>query len=310
MANDYLYGGYGNDTLEGGSGIDLLSGGPGEDTLRGGDGPDRLNGGGGDDFLEGGYGDDHLRAEWKSGADGGDILVGGAGRDEFAFGPGHDSDTIRDFSLGNDVIDLRWIRIIRSFEELEIGADGDAAMVDLTAYNSGTIRLDGVAPAGLKAADFVLPDWQFGDEGDNTLVDVQSEDNNFDGLGGNDTIQGGWGMDYLVGGAGNDMLTGGFGDETFVFAAGHGSDTITDFGYAPYLASRSSRPLFWDTIDPTQFQSIASTSDFAISADGSTAVIDLTAHGGGTIRLENVGVSELVDSRFKFYNPPPGEESL
>ena len=215
-------------------------------------------------------------------------------------------------------------------------------MVDLTAYHAGTIRLDGVAPAGLKAADFALPDWQFGDDGDNTLVGVQFEQDNIDGLGGNDTIQGGWGDDYLVGGAGNDTLTGGFDDDTFVFAAGHGDDTITDFGYpviegerpviladpaAPDMAmsyshddgidatrptpvSRSSilQPL--DSIDLTQFQSIASASDFAISADDTTAVIDLTAHAGGTIRLENVGVSELVDSRFKFYNPPPREESL
>ena len=172
--NDFLYGGYGIDTLEGGSGFDRLYGGFGEDTLLGGDGPDHLNGDEGDDLLEGGYGNDRLVAEWiRGGADGDDILVGGAGADEFAFGPGQDSDTIRDFSLGNDVIDLRWVRIIRSFEELEIGADGDAAMVDLTAYNAGTIRLDGVAPAGLKAADFVLPDWQYGDEGDNTLVGVQ-----------------------------------------------------------------------------------------------------------------------------------------
>ena len=279
----------------------------------------------------------------RGSADGDDILVGGAGRDEFAFGPGHDSDTIRDFSLGNDVIDLRWIRIIRSFEELDIGADGDAAMVDLTAYNAGTIRLDGVAPAGLKAADFALPDWQFGDDGDNTLVGVQFEDRTISTASGAMTpFRAAQGMDYIVGGAGNDTLTGGVDDDTFVFAAGHGNDTITDFGYPviegprpvilgdlatpdmamtyshddgidatrPTSVSRPSIMQPLDTIDLTQFQSIASTSDFAISADGSTAVIDLTAHGGGTIRIENVGVSELVDSRFKFYNPPPGEESL
>jgi len=58
------------------------------------------------------------------------------------------------------------------------------------------------------------------------------------GNAGNDTLIGGIGTDFLVGGAGddlldggndNDTLRGGLGEDIFVFAAGEGIDTITDF---------------------------------------------------------------------------------
>ena len=58
------------------------------------------------------------------------------------------------------------------------------------------------------------------------------------GNAGNDTLIGGIGTDFLVGGAGEDLLDGGNGEDTlrgglgediFVFAAGEGIDTITDF---------------------------------------------------------------------------------
>ena len=49
------------------------------------------------------------------------------------------------------------------------------------------------------------------------------------GLDGDDTIDGGKGEDVLVGGAGDDTLTGGQGPDQFVFNAGFGIDTVTDF---------------------------------------------------------------------------------
>jgi len=58
------------------------------------------------------------------------------------------------------------------------------------------------------------------------------------GNAGNDTLIGGNGTDFLVGGTGDDLLSGGNGEDTlrgglgediFVFAAGEGIDTITDF---------------------------------------------------------------------------------
>lgn len=46
----------------------------------------------------------------------------------------------------------------------------------------------------------------------------------------NDVISGGSGSDTIDGGTGNDRLTGGVGNDTFVYTAGQGADTITDFG--------------------------------------------------------------------------------
>lgn len=44
-----------------------------------------------------------------------------------------------------------------------------------------------------------------------------------------DDLRGGAGNDSVTGGAGNDTLAGGSGADAFVFDAGFGKDTITDF---------------------------------------------------------------------------------
>ena len=142
------------------------------------------------------------------------------------------------------------------------------------------------------------------------------------GQGGDDTLYGGAGDDTLLGdggsvaagdtsndtldgGAGDDTLTGGWGTDTFVFQAGHGDDTITDF----FLAG--------DLIDISQITGITGFDDLTITADGDDIVIDLTSHGGGTIRLENgamettnSGLDNLDATDFLFYEPPvdPGVE--
>jgi hypothetical protein len=50
-----------------------------------------------------------------------------------------------------------------------------------------------------------------------------------DGGAGNDSINGNGGNDTLIGGTGNDTLTGGEGFDRFIYRAGDGNDTITDF---------------------------------------------------------------------------------
>lgn len=59
--------------------------------------------------------------------------------------------------------------------------------------------------------------------------DTISSFENVLGGSGNDTISGLAGDDTLIGGVGDDRLTGGSGHDTFVFHAGFGHDTITDF---------------------------------------------------------------------------------
>jgi serralysin len=109
--DDKLGGGSGNDILNGGAGAgnDLLYGGKGNNILKGGAGSDKLIGASGNDILKGGAGDDKL-----IGALGNDILTGGSGNDILKGGAGDDifqlttfsTDTIRDFSIGNDTIQL------------------------------------------------------------------------------------------------------------------------------------------------------------------------------------------------------------
>ena len=40
--------------------------------------------------------------------------------------------------------------------------------------------------------------------------------------------------------------------------------------------------------------------DLTITDDGGTAVIDLSAHGGGTVRLENVAATDVDADDFVF----------
>ena len=307
--NDVLYGGRDDDILDGGIDNDVLYGSSGEDQLFGGSGSDRLHGGLGADRLHGGDGDDRLEADDYDGGRGDDTLDGGAGADRFVFDLGEDTDTIRDFSFGDDVIDLLGVRTLTSFDELQpyITADGDATVIDLTTYHGGTIRLDGVDPTGLDADNFELLVWRYGDEGDNILIG-ELFDNNIDGLGGNDTIVGGHGFDQIVGGSGDDTLTGRYGEDTFIFAAGHGNDTITDFAMElpnPADAPPAGGPIPFhgemDVIDLTQLPSISEFSELSVTTDGPNTVIDLTAHGGGTIQLEDMYVRNLQPFHFRFH---------
>ena len=82
----------GAETLEGRGGDDLLFGNGGNDHLLGGDDNDLLDGGQGRDRLDGGAGDD--------------VLTGGLGGDTFVFRRGDGHDTITDFSIFQDQLDL------------------------------------------------------------------------------------------------------------------------------------------------------------------------------------------------------------
>jgi len=210
---DLLRGGDGPDHLTGGQGFDLLYGDGGNDTLIGGDDPDRLYGGDGNDLLRGGSnfsetrdglygeaGDDTLFG------DGGfDHLDGGDGNDELH--GGHQADNLYG-RAGNDVM-YGGPGLDRLF-----GGAGDD-------WGSGGDGNDGL----------------FGEAGDDTLFGDAGTDRFFGGSGNDwidggtddDTIYAGSGFDTIIGGPGNDLLQGDFNADVFVFADGHGRDTITDF---------------------------------------------------------------------------------
>ena len=78
-------------------------------------------------------------------------------------------------------------------------------------------------------------DTLYGGDDDDTLYGggghdvLYGDDNDSGAASGDDDLYGGSGDDTLYGDGGADSLTGGTGADTFVFAAGDGADTITDF---------------------------------------------------------------------------------
>lgn len=105
---------------------------------------------------------------------------------------------------------------------------------------------------------------------------------------GADVLIGNDASNVLDGGSGADRLTGGLGADTFVFKAGYGADTISDFGVGS------------DRIDLTGTASVHSLSDVLSRASqiGDDTVLDLG--GGDGIKLLNVAKSSLTDSGFLF----------
>ena len=172
--NDRLFGGPGADRILGGPGHDLLHGGMGNDTLEGGPGRDTLRGAGGHDLLRGQMGDDLL-----DGGDGNDTLVGGLGADTLIGGRGRDifrvlgrddsrvdaPDLIRDFTRGEDRLDLSFLRVSYTGQgahsgersvRWQVSGNETHVWIDLDGDRRADmlIRLEGVT--GLGAEDFLF----------------------------------------------------------------------------------------------------------------------------------------------------------
>ena len=128
--------------LQGSAFDDVLVGTAGANTLRGGDGDDQLRGEAGEDVLNGGGGDDVLR--------------GGAGADLFAFGLGSGVDTIGDFAVGVDSIDISAYGFADFGAALAATTDiGGRAQIALNGAED-VLRLNGVQKSDLIGGDFIL----------------------------------------------------------------------------------------------------------------------------------------------------------
>jgi len=92
---------------DGDSDADTLNGGDGNDHLNGGYGDDTLNGGVGDDLLKGRFGDDSL-----TGGDGADTLYYHIQEVQGKFLSADGNDTMTDFTIGTDIIQLEEYRVI------------------------------------------------------------------------------------------------------------------------------------------------------------------------------------------------------
>ncbi|MCL1104527.1 hypothetical protein L2749_04545 [Shewanella algicola] len=141
--------------------------------------------------IQGTDGDDYLYGDHLD-----DVIDGGAGDDRIAGGSGDD---VLKGSSGKDTM---------------FGGDGN----DLLIGGSGNDELQGGQ--------------------DNDQLSGGSGNDNLNGDSGNDKLFGGAGSDYLYGGAGNDQLEGGLGNDevgggsgkdTYIFSAGDGKDTFSDY---------------------------------------------------------------------------------
>ena len=95
----------------------------------------------------------------------------------------------------------------------------------------------------------------------------------------------------MDGGAGDDFLissSSSVSTDTFVFGAGGGSDTVMGFDDGT------------DLIDLTQLSGIGGFEDLTLTVELTGVVIDLTTHGGGTVKLMGVGLDDLDASDFVF----------
>jgi predicted extracellular nuclease len=329
IGNDVLFGGAGDDALDGGDGTDtadysddtigvvvdlaagtaegdaigadeLISienviGGAGDDLLTGDDGDNVFAAGAGDDVIDGGEGTDTLDLSAATGpvtvdfaagtvsgqgvgsdrfmniekllfGAGDDIVVGNNGNDAFDGGAGNDTlkggagnDTLRG-DAGDDVVD---------------GGSGDDAVFggvgnDVLKGGSGVDRLEGGAG--------------------NDVVDAGSGNDILLGGEGNDTLEAGSGDDRVEGGAGDDILSGGSGHDAFVFAAGFGKDTITDF-----RPSGSSSDLLEFSVD--LFAGFEEAMEAASQiGDDTVFVIDANT----SLKLQGVQLTSLAVDDFRF----------
>ena len=134
---DRVQAGAGNDTLLGQGGADLLEGQKGYDWIEGGIGWDTLRGGNGFDTLIGGNGND--------------LLEGGELADVFVFQQGSGADTISDFGLGNDRLQLD----VGRSSLAQLSPVEEAAGLRLN-WDGGSVLLQGISLADLDAGDLVF----------------------------------------------------------------------------------------------------------------------------------------------------------
>ncbi|MEM9059090.1 MAG: choice-of-anchor Q domain-containing protein [Pseudomonadota bacterium] len=179
-----------------------LRGNSGNNTLTGLDGNDRLEGLAGNDTLIAGAGNDNM--------------LGGEGDDVFVVTSG--TDLLRDFTSGEDIIDIRGIPAI--FDDLTITDIALGARVD---YAGGAILIQNVTAASLSASDFFGR--LDGTEGDDVLS-VASGPVEIFGFGGDDLLRALSGPVTLTGGIGNDAYFVFETDTTIIELADEGIDRV------------------------------------------------------------------------------------
>jgi len=146
---DRIEGQNGKDIIDGGAGADELFGGKGADTILGGNGADMIFGQNGADAIAGGNGADTI-----TGGAGNDYLSGDVGADTFVFLEGSGFDTITDFEVGRDQIDLSDFNF-NNFNELNLVEQNNSVFIFIDENTS--IELSNIEYVeDLSANDFIF----------------------------------------------------------------------------------------------------------------------------------------------------------
>ncbi|MGE4312680.1 MAG: type I secretion C-terminal target domain-containing protein [Pseudobdellovibrionaceae bacterium] len=186
-----------------------------DDLLMGTSGADTLDGRAGNDTLEG--------------LGGNDILTGGVGSDVFIYSGSFGNDTITDFELNIDKIDLSQIQAVAGYSNLILSQVGSDTLISFSG-TSDSILLEGINRYSLNSSQFKFGtygtsgnDYIEGTSGDDSIFGLGGSDEIY-GLGGNDRVEGGDQNDWVYGGTGNDIVKGNAGND--VVAGDDGNDTL------------------------------------------------------------------------------------
>jgi Ca2+-binding RTX toxin-like protein len=144
IGDDFIRGQFGDDQIFGGDGADELQGSGGNDLLEGGSGLDTLTGGSGADTIFGGTGMDVI-----DGGDGFDLLAGGGGSDRFVLTNEGGTDSITDFTAGEDLLDVTALGLV--FDDLSFVTSGN----NLTIQVAGSAITELVDVQSLTESDFI-----------------------------------------------------------------------------------------------------------------------------------------------------------
>ncbi|WP_298494445.1 Hint domain-containing protein [uncultured Maritimibacter sp.] len=216
-ADDRLIGGTGDDTIAGGDGGDLIQGNEGTNTLAGGGGDDTFEvatAQGGTDTIRGGEATETLGDTLRFvGTDAATIVFATL-----------ESGTYTAGTASGSFADIERFEGTGAHDILDFRALGTPLTITLDGIGSGTVT-DGTATVHFSNIDEILAS----DEDDIIDASADAGGMTLHGRGGDDLIIGSDDNDRLEGGTGDDTITGGGGDDIFVYSAGDGTDTITDF---------------------------------------------------------------------------------
>ena len=192
----------------------------GDDQIVGSDTADAISGDSGNDIIVDGQGSD--------------LLSGGPGEDTFIFVADSQPDTIMDFQLGVDRLDLSRFDFLNDVSQIEVVSTSNGAILSFANEEITITTNDG---SGLSFGDFTNENTLNADRPPllqvNQVLNGGSANDILNGGAGNDTISGFGGADDLAGGEGLDLLIGAEGADTLNGDAG--DDVIQGDGGADLL---------------------------------------------------------------------------